>query len=126
MEVKRASGMDPLPALWESVELSDQCYAADLDGEVQVLFGTNPIEGPLGGIWMLGSEAIEANARSFWCHCKYYLAAFHDAYPALTNFVDMEHDSAHRWMRKLGFKPIQVVDLNGHLFMQYLSEADNV
>lgn len=124
VEIRRVSGMDAAGALELSVSCSDHdmVWAADLDGEVQVLFGACPIEGTLGGIWMLGSDAIEENPRSFWRHCKKYLEVMHARYSGLTNYVDVEHSSANRWMRKLGFLPLQVIDINGHLFIQYLSE----
>jgi len=128
-EIRRASGMDAAAALDYSVEVSDpdMCWAATLDDRVEVLFGVNEIHPyRLGGIWMLGSDAIERHPRSFWVHCIRYLNIMHTRYPGLMNFVDVEHESANRWIRKLGFKPLQVVDLNGHLFIEYLSEANNV
>ena len=124
-EIRRASGMDPAAALDYSVEVSDpdMCWAAFLDGPAEVLFGANEIHPyQLAGIWMLGSDRIYENVRDFMRHCKHYLDFMHTRYPGLMNFVDVEHASANRWMRKLGFKPLQVVDLNGHLFIEYLSE----
>ena len=124
-EIRRASGMDPAAALEYSVKVSDpdMCWAATLDGQVEVLFGANEIEPyRLGGIWMLGSDAIEQNPRSFWKHCREYLEVMHERYPGLMNYVDVEHTSALRWIRRLGFRDIQLVDFDGYPFIQFLSE----
>jgi hypothetical protein len=130
-EIIAASGMDPLAALFDSLETSDQCYVATLDGRPEVIFGTNELkaEWSFGGIWMLGTDAIEVNPLSFYRHCKKFLPLFHERYRYLTNFVDVNHHSAHRWMLKLGFQAVNfTTDYGpcGHPFIQYISEADNV
>lgn len=130
VEIWRASGMEPLEALLDSLEASDDdmCWAAYLDGPAEVMFGANSIiEGELGGIWMLGSDRIYESRHSFLRHCEHFLALMHTRYPYLTNFVDVHHQAAHRWMLKLGFQPVQFVKLRGQFpFIQYISEASNV
>lgn len=128
IEVKRVSGMDPEDALVDSLRVSDwdMVWAAVLDDEAEAMFGANNINGVWGGIWMLGSDRIYENIPSFWKHCRHYLGVMHQRYEFLTNFVDVHHHSANRWMLKLGFEPFELVEINGHPFIQYISERPHV
>ena len=129
-EIYRSSGMWPEQALVESVAASDwdMCWAAELDGSVEVIFGVSRLSEQLGGIWMLGSDRIYDAPRDFYKKCQRYLMVMHQRYPALTNFVDVEHTSSHRWLTKLGFERLRVAPYGPEQwpFIQYISEVDNV
>ena len=132
-EIAAASGMEPEAAMLSSIVESDadMVWAAWLDDGPEVLFGANVMDDNLGlgGIWMLGSDRIYENPRNFMEHCVHYLDVMHSRYPLLTNFVSVHHHSANRWMRKLGFVPVQfTTDYGpvGHPFIQYISEAQHV
>lgn len=130
-EMMAAYGVEPMPALLESLKVSDldMCWAAHLDGDVQVMFGVNDIGNATGGIWMLGTDAIYTHRRNFMRHCLQYLQLMHERYPYLTNFVDVRHQAALRWMRKLGFEAVQFLPEFGHEgrpFIQYVSGAEDV
>jgi len=131
LEIHRSSYGPVDDALLQSIRYSDpdMCWAATLDGQVEVLFGANALQAGLGGIWMLGSDRIYDAPRSFLKHCKSYLRFMHTRYPYLTNFVDVEHTSANKWMRRLGFQAVQFIPDHGpmgHPFIQYISERAHV
>lgn len=132
-EIHAASGVDAEEGLLDSISESDwdMCWSAWLDDDAEVMFGCGPLDDNigLGHIWMLGSDRIYENPRNFMHHCKHYLEVMHSRFPYLTNFVSVEHQSANRWMRKLGFVPVQFTQDYGpigHPFIQYISEADHV
>jgi hypothetical protein len=130
-EIMAAYGMEPEAALLDSLEVSDadMVWAARLEGDSEVMFGVNYLGGGAGGIWMVGSDRIYENPRNFMIHCWHYLAVMHKRYPYLTNFVDVRHQAALRWMRNLGFEAVQFIPKFGHEgrpFIQYVSGADDV
>lgn len=127
IEIWAASGMDPLTALLESVEVSDDdmCWAATLNKHPVAMFGANRLSEEIGGIWMLASPGIYHNTRDFMRHSIDYLARMHERYEYLTNFIDARNLPTQRWLPRLGFKPCQQVDDYGHEkvpFIQYVSK----
>ncbi|MHC4703340.1 MAG: hypothetical protein ACYTFQ_22470 [Planctomycetota bacterium] len=136
LEVHRASGMEPLDALLESVRLSDEdmCWAALYNKLPVAMFGANDItpkddpawEGiTIGGIWMLCTPGIYRNKLDFMHNCKKYLALMHERYEFLTNFVDADNVPSMRWLPRLGFRPAQQVEHYGYArlpFIQYVSK----
>ena len=129
-EIRAASGMDPLAALVESVKVSDEdmCWCATLEGRPEVLFGASPFAEDIGGIWLLGSARIYDAPFSFLRHCRDYLKVMHERYLYLTNFVDIRHNAANKWIAKLGFKPAVCIPDFGferRPFTQYLSKRSS-
>ena len=127
IEIWAASGMAPLEALLDSVEVSDEdmCWAALLNKLPVAMFGCNEIAENVGGIWMLCSPAIYTNKRNFMRHCRDYLAIMHERYEFLTNFVDARNIPSMAWLPRLGFIPVQSVDEFGYgkkPFVQYVSK----
>lgn len=125
-EIKAASGSTPEAALVDSFEVSDpdMIWSAERYGQVEVMFGANDINGEVGGIWMLGSDAIYQNPRNFLKHCNEYLDVMHTRYPYLTNFVSVKHRAALRWIMKLGFVAVQFIPEYGsgrQPFIQFVS-----
>ena len=136
LEAYRASGMNPLEALLESVKLSDEdmCWAAMYNRLPVAMFGANDIrpEGSeyykdlsIGGIWMLCTPAIYLNKLDFMRNCKKYLAVMHTRYEFLTNFVDVDNIPSLMWLPRLGFRPVQEVSdygVDDLPFIQYVSK----
>ena len=133
LEIYRASGMNPLDALLDSVLVSDEdmCWVARLNGLPVAMFGANDItpegETPqlVGGIWLLASPAIYTNKLDFWRKCREHLAIMHTRYEFLTNFVDESNLVTMQWLPRLGFLPMQRVEEFGPAklpFIQYLSK----
>jgi hypothetical protein len=127
IEIWAASGMAPLEALLDSVDVSDEdmCWAALLNKLPVAMFGCNEIAENVGGIWMLCSPAIYTNRNDFMRNCKKYLAVMHERYEFLTNFVDARNIPSMSWLPRLGFIPVQSVDEFGYgkvPFVQYVSK----
>lgn len=136
LEAYRASGLNPLEALLESVRLSDDdmCWVALIHKLPVAMFGANDIcpEGEpayegvtIGGIWMLATPAIYTNKLDFMRCCKEFLALMHTRYEFLTNFVDADNVPSMAWLPRLGFRPAAQVDDYGYArtpFIQYVSK----
>lgn len=133
LEIYRASGMEPLDALLDSIAVSDEdmCWVAKLRGQPVAMFGVNDVtpegEDPhlVGGIWLLASNGIYQNKKDFMRHCKHYLKVMHSRYDYLTNFIDEANLVTMAWLPRLGFVPVQRVADFGHAklpFIQYLSQ----
>lgn len=130
-EMMAGYGLEPVIGLLESLQVSDpdMCWVAKLGTLPVAMFGVNHIGHDMGGIWMLASDDIYSNKRDFMRHCWNHLMLMHTRYKYLTNFVDVRHQSALRWLRKLGFDAVQFVPEFGHErrpFIQYVSGADDV
>lgn len=130
-EIRAACGMDPLEALLDSIEVSDDdmCWAATLNGLPVAMFGANPVvtegEIEIGGIWMLCSDGIYTNKRDFMRHCKHYLEVMHTRYDFLTNYIDSRNVASMAWLPRLGFKPVAEIPhygFEGLPFIQYVSQ----
>ncbi len=127
VEIWAASGMKPLEALLDSIEVSDDdmCWAATLNKLPVAMFGANRLFEEVGGIWLLASPAIYTNKMDFMRKCKTHLEIMHDRYKFLTNFIDARNLPTQRWLPRLGFRPCQSVDKFGYEqvpFIQYVSE----
>lgn len=127
VEIWAASGMKPLDALLDSIDVSDDdmCWAATLNGLPVAMFGANKLCDDIAGIWLLASPAIYTNRRDFMRKCKQQLAVMHERYKYLTNFIDARNLPTQRWLPYLGFRPCLKVDKYGYgklPFIQYVSE----
>jgi len=126
-ELLLAAGQAPLPALLESVEVSDDdmCWAALYQGLPVAMFGANEVQGQeIGGIWLLASTGIYANRLDFQRKSVEYLDKMHERYEYLTNFVDEQNLVSRRWLQDLGFMPVQTIEHYGvakRPFIQYVS-----
>lgn len=131
LEIYRASGMDSLDALLDSIAVSDEdmCWVAKLNGHPVAMFGANELfpddPGNVGGIWLLASPGIYTNKLAFMRCCKEYLAVMHEKYEYLTNYVDEANLVTMQWLPRLGFKPVHREEEFGHAklpFIQYVSQ----
>ncbi len=136
LEIWRASGLDPLEALLESIKLSDEdmCWCATYNGLPVAMFGANDIkpEGDpayegvtIGGIWLLATPGIYNNKLDFMRTCREFLALMHTRYEFLTNFVDADNIPSMSWLPRLGFRPAAQMDDFGYAklpFIQYVSK----
>lgn len=129
LEIMASSGMEPLEALVESIEVSDEdmCWAATLHGLPVAMFGANQLvdDNSVGGIWLLASDQIGLNKSDFMRKCKRYLGIMHERYDFLTNFIDARNLNTMRWLPRLGFTPCQRIEhygFQGAAFIQYVSK----
>lgn len=138
LEIYRSSGLNPLDALLESIELSDpdMTWVALYQGLPVAMFGANDIQPEddvayegvtVGGIWLLATPGIYENKLDFMRVCKEMLALMHTKYEFLTNFVDEQNLATHIWLPRLGFRQVQTVQDFGFAelpFIQYVSKRN--
>lgn len=127
VEIQCSSGQQPLDALLDSLDSSDEdmCWQARLNRLPVAMFGANSLQGTeIGGIWLLASHGIYQNKRDFMRKSREYLAAMHERYEYLTNFVDEQNLITRRWLQALDFLPVQRIENFGvgrRPFIQYVS-----
>ena len=125
-EIKAGSGEDPLSALRNSIDVSDEdmCWTIKYDGYPVGLCGVNRITDEIGGAWLLATPGIYANKRAFMRQTRLYLGIMHSRYEWLTNFIDERNLVTRLWLERLGWKPVQRIDEFGVgklPFIQYVS-----
>lgn len=129
LELQAGSGKSPLEALLRSTEKSKAAWAIEHEGVVLGIFGVgnHPFLRGWGVPWLLASDDLEKIGRPFLKGCKVYIDLMNSWYPILTNFVDMRHRSAHRWLLWLGFEPAHLFETfgaEGRPFIQYTRTAN--
>lgn len=123
-EIAARSGRRPEDVLLDGVTKSRECYAAELaSGEVIALFGVGDTPEPrLGGVWLLGSDAIFSVRLTFLRHSLRWVRALSRGYDLLGNFVD-ERNTVHiAWLRWLGFRFLRRLPLgvNKEPFLEFV------
>jgi hypothetical protein len=110
-EVRASHGQDPLTALTEAYEVSDQCYVfLGASGRPCAMFGTAPHpSGESASVWLLGTPEIAkpGNARTFLRLTRQELDRLHGDYPILFNFVDERNTDSIRWLKWAGCRFIR-------------------
>jgi hypothetical protein len=103
-EVRAAAGLDPVQALISGFQDSTPCYTAEWKGEPFLMFGVVPVDEVSGAIWLLGTPKVKEARVAFLKESKRVVAAFHDEYPLLFNYVDARNTVHIRWIKWLGFQ----------------------
>lgn len=107
MEAIAASGVPLRHSLKEGVQISlPHCWMIYLGGNPSVLTGVTPypnMEGS-GIVWMLGSYDIETHPKLFHILSQKVLTEMFEAYPRLTNVMDIRNSVHMLWLRRLGFQ----------------------
>lgn len=126
-EVFASSGKTPLEALKYSFEKSSFVMTALVDGRAEVMFGAAEIN-ILNGIaapWLLGTKAVEVHQVAFLRHSVEWRKKLCERYTVLRNFVDDRNKVSIRWLKWLGFRLLDPVEMNGHQFRLFeLRSAD--
>lgn len=126
-EVFAASGKTPLEALTFSFEKSSVAMTALVDGRAEVMWGAAELN-ILNGVaapWLLGTKAVEKYQVAFLRHSVEWRQKLLDRYTVLRNFVDDRNTVSIRWLKWLGFKLLDPVEMNGHQFRLFeLRSAD--
>jgi hypothetical protein len=107
LEVEAATGRDVLPVLIESIETSSEAWAVHVDGRLLCVWGVVPLEesllGRVGAGWLLTTDLVERYAKAFWRLCLRLLPGLLERWDLLVNAIDVRHEKAIRWARRLGF-----------------------
>lgn len=138
LEVRLASGHEPLQALEASLAVS-----RDLRGEVrawtilhhgrpEALFGVGraSLLSDVGVPWMLGTEEISRGgadglAIPFARHCAAYVAEMERGFARLENYVHTDNRFSIRWLKWLGFSfdPPAPYGLHRALFRRFWKDV---
>jgi len=122
--VRASCGLEPLPALELSVEVSKVvCRAMLFEGEVGALFGLAPTDHPLiGCAWLLGSDLIARHPSAFWRTSQREVLSLLEHRPVLTNWVDQRNETSLRWLERLGahFGQAQPFGVEGRPFVPFV------
>jgi hypothetical protein len=127
-EVSAASGRSPAGALVYSLRKSAVAWTVLIDGRPECLFGVGDVNilAGVGCPWLLGTDAVEKNYRAFLrgsVDCRDQLLSM---YPTLRNFVDARNVVSIRWLRWLGFRLLDPVEIKGHEFRLFELRSGDV
>jgi len=103
LELELAAGPDVEATLRRAVETPGENLAGELDGEVVVLGGCASFSEGVGVPWMVGTDALTRDLRTFIQLGEVMLARYEKQYTLLTNFVHAENAVHIRWLRHIGF-----------------------
>ena len=106
VEVRRATGQDPVPAVYQAITMSSRAWTARGYGELICCFGVAPLSllDGKGTPWLLGTDLIAQYPFEFLGRCREYLDEMQALYPVLDNYVDAENVLSIRFLKWLGFQ----------------------
>lgn len=126
LEVMRSSGRKPTSALVSSLLASDWAGAVvDGGGFVVAIFGLAGLTTEVGAPWLLASDDLAKDWRTFLRESRGYVKEMHRFYPSLMNYVDVENKVAIRWLTWCGFRLLPPVPRGplGHPFYPFVSST---
>jgi len=119
----RATGLEPLQALEQSVAASAITFAVELGGELAAVGGVVAVTNGLGPAvyhrpWLLTAPAVVRHRSAFWTLSKRVVLTLRSSFPLLVNHVDERYAAAVRWARRLGaeVRPAVPFGASGELF----------
>ncbi len=125
-EVRAATGQTPGEALFEGLLTSDESHAIRFDGELACMFGVvrhtlSNEHRSVGVAWLLTSNLVERKPKTFWQLCLLMSPGLLSRWDYLVNAIDIRHEQAIRWGRRLGFEldEPQSYGSEGHLFAPF-------
>jgi hypothetical protein len=127
-----AHGLTPEGALLDSLERSEEAYAAIFDGQVACLFGVVHLATwngeRIGGAWLLTSDLVERHRKAFWRACRPALLELFERWDVLVNAIDVRHEKAIRWAERLGLQlgPAEPFGLAGEPFRAFRARREDV
>lgn len=115
MEIKAASGENPLQALIRGYERSWQPFTATLDNTVIGMFGAVPMDRDFltAAVWMLGSNELFDIRFQFMRDSQMWLDCLHKPFSIIFNYVDCRNTVHVRWLKWCDFKFISRHDQFG-------------
>jgi len=102
----QALNMEPARAVEQSLRTSERAWTAEFDGAVSILGGVTTVS-HLGGVgmpWLVATDAVEANRRTFLEWSQVFVPQVCVGYCVLRNIVDARNTRAVRWLKWAGFK----------------------
>lgn len=97
---------DPLEVIRGTLAVSSQAWCWLIAGEPACMFGTSTrsLVGDRAFVWLLATDAINCDRRTFWLGSKLAVRHLLSTFPALEGWVDARFEPSVRWLEKLGFR----------------------
>lgn len=97
--------LDPLDVTLGAVRQSSHAWTWLVEGRPVCMFGVVPrdILGGVGMAWLLSTDDIALDRRTFLLGSKVALAELLKIYPTLEGYVDARFTQSVRWLTRLGF-----------------------
>jgi hypothetical protein len=117
-EVFASSRKSPREALEFSLSKSAEAWTVTVNGRPEVMFGVGDLNilAGVGAPWLLGTEAFEKHSVAMLRGSKKWTRQLFGRYSILRNFVDARNTASLRYLRWLGFKLFDPVEMGGHEF----------
>jgi hypothetical protein len=117
-EVFAASKKTPREALEYSLAKSTEAWTVLIDGRPEIMFGVGDINilAGVGAPWLLGTDAVEEHAKVFLRGSITWRNQLLSRYSTLRNFVDARNTASLRWLKWLGFRVLDPVEMGGNQF----------
>ena len=114
-ELEAQGHLDMDVILVESITVSKEALAYEVDGVVHALFGVAP--GPGYGIpWLLGSDVLFNHQKALLCLPLDYIPRWLSEFGFLMNMVHSESTRSIRWLKRIGFTIEPEVQIEGGAF----------
>lgn len=130
MEVRAATGDDPVAVLHRSYLLSAECHSVFLRGsEVPcALFGVvrNEAPGEPGVAWMLCTPEVTEGIREVLVEAERWVEGLAETYSGLQALAWANNYLHVRWCRYLGFVELGRVTINGEQFIHIYKAFNGV
>ena len=120
LEVRRSGRLGPVEALRQSMRNSN-AFTVLIDGRPEIMYGVGDLNvlAGVGGVWLLGTDAITRNWRWFLRATAEGRQSVFGRHQVLRNVVDSENVASIRWLRWLGATFPGVIDIHGHPFVLF-------
>lgn len=105
-EIWASNHLTPMGALMLSKSTGAEMTTGLADGEVGCIQGVVSVSmlSGTGTPWMLGSDVVAKHARVFLRGSRVWLENEQERWQSLSNYVDVRHTRAVRWLKWLGFE----------------------
>ncbi|WP_026792985.1 hypothetical protein [Pleomorphomonas oryzae] len=120
VEVWRAGRVGPVEALRRSMSQST-AFTVLIDGQPEIMYGVGDLDvlAGIGGVWLLGTDAIARNWRWFLRATAEGLPSLFTRHTVLRNAVDRDNFPSLRWLKWLGATFLTEVDVHGYPFIVF-------
>lgn len=120
VEIWRAGRLGPVEALRQSMRNSE-AFTVLIDGRPEIMYGVGDLNvlAGVGGVWLLGTDAISRHWRWFLRATAEGLPGLFTRHTVLRNAVDRDNVASLRWLKWLGAAFLTEVDVHGHPFIVF-------
>lgn len=107
--------VDPVEVLRGCLAHSSHAWTWFLEGEPACMFGatSRSVLGGVGALWLVTTDAIRSDPRTFWLGSKRAVALLQEVYPTLEAHCDARFLASVQWLQRLGFTVHEPVELLG-------------